>query len=147
MGKEFKNERELYDLGWYRTVESSKFVKDIIITGYVEDEELVEYYKHAKAFVFSSMYEGFGLPVLEAMAMGAPVVVFNNSSIPEVAGDAAVLCNNDKEFVDGIAKIINDEKFRKLLVHKGYNQVKKFSWEKTAKETLKVIEDLGRAKG
>ena len=75
--------------------------------------------------------------------MGAPVVAFNNSSIPEVAGDAAILCSNDKEFEAGIEKIIKDEKYRKSLIQKGYKQVQKFSWEKTAKETLKVIEELG----
>lgn len=142
MGKEFKNERELYDLGWYESVEGSNFLKDIIFTGYVKDEELVEYYKHAKAFVFPSLYEGFGLPVLEAMAMGAPVVAFKNSSITEIAENAALLCKDNKEFIEGVKSLLENNKLRKSLIEKGYKQAKKFSWEKTAKETLKVIEGL-----
>lgn len=146
-GKEFDNKQELNDLGWFEVINKSKYKKDIIYAGYVDDNELNALYKNSKAFVFPSLYEGFGLPVLEAMAMGAPVVAFDNSSIPEVAGDAAILCSNDKEFEAGIEKIVNDSKFRKSLIEKGYKQVQKFSWEKTAKETLKVIEDLGREKG
>ena len=146
-GKEFDNKQELNDLGWFEVINKSKYKKDIIYAGYVDDNELNALYKNSKAFVFPSLYEGFGLPVLEAMAMGAPVVAFDNSSIPEVAGDAAILCSNDKEFEAGIEKIVNDSKFRKSLIEKGYKQVHKFSWEKTAKETLKVIEDLGREKG
>jgi len=145
-GKEFENRQELIDLGWYDAIKDSKYKKDIIHTGYVDDNELNALYKNAKAFVFPSLYEGFGLPVLEAMALGAPVVAFNNSSIPEVAGDAAVLCKNEKEFVEGIKKIVDDKKFTQSLIKKGYKQVKKYSWEKTAKETLKVIEDLGNNK-
>ena len=143
IGKEFDNKEELTDLGWFDAIKESKYREDIICSGYVDDVELSCLYKNAGAFVFPSLYEGFGLPVLEAMAHGTPVVAFNNSSIPEVAGDAAVLCKNDKEFVTGIEKIMSNEKFRKSLIKKGHKQVMKFSWEKTAKQTIKVIEDLG----
>jgi glycosyltransferase involved in cell wall biosynthesis len=64
-----------------------------------------------------------------------------------VAGDAAILCDNQDEFESGLKKLLEDEKFRQSLIEKGYRQVKKFSWQKTAKETLKVIEDLGKEKG
>ena len=143
-GKEFDNIQELTDLGWLDTIKDSKYKEDIIYTGYVDDSVLNALYKNAKVFAFPSLYEGFGLPVLEAMAAGTPVVAFNNSSIPEVAGDAAVLCKNDKEFVAGIEKIIDNEIFRKSLIQKGYKQAVKFSWEKTAKQTLKVLEEFGK---
>jgi glycosyltransferase involved in cell wall biosynthesis len=147
VGKEFDNKQELNDIGWFDTIKKSKYRNDIVITGYLDDDKLLSIYKNAKAFVFPSLYEGFGLPVLEAMNMGAPVVAFNNSSIPEVAGDAAILCDNQDEFESGLKKLLEDEKFRQSLIEKGYRQVKKFSWQKTAKETLKVIEDLGKEKG
>jgi glycosyltransferase involved in cell wall biosynthesis len=143
-GKEFNNKRELTDLGWFDTIKDSKYKEDIIYAGYVDDSVLNALYKNAKVFAFPSLYEGFGLPVLEAMAAGTPVVAFNNSSIPEVAGDAAFLCKNDKEFVAGIEKIIDNEIFRKSLIQKGYKQAVKFSWEKTAKQTLEVLEEFGK---
>jgi glycosyltransferase involved in cell wall biosynthesis len=112
---------------------------------FVANEDLPSLYKNAQCFVLPSLYEGFGLPVLEAMQFGCPVVTSNVSSLPEVGGDAAIYFN--PESVDDIAekidKVVADEKLRTEMTEKGYNQVKKFSWEKTAKETLKVLEDLG----
>ena len=143
-GKEFDNIKEATDLGWLDAIKDSKYKGDIIYPGYVDDSVLNALYKNAKVFAFPSLYEGFGLPVLEAMAAGTPVVAFNNSSIPEVAGDAAVLCKNYKEFVTGIEKIIDNEIFRKSLIQKGYKQAVKFSWDKTAKQTLEVLEELGK---
>lgn len=110
----------------------------------VPDEDLPAFYKNAVCFVLPSLYEGFGLPVLEAMRYGCPVVTSNISSLPEAGGDAALYV--DPLNVDNIRKnlesIINDEKLRKELVEKGYEQVKKFSWEKTARETLSALERL-----
>ena len=95
-----------------------------------------------------SLYEGFGLPVLEAMKFGCPTVISDTSSLPEVGGDAALYF--DPQSVDDIAKkletVISDEKLRTEMIKKGYNQARKFSWEKTAKETLKVLEELGNAR-
>ena len=88
-----------------------------------------------------SLYEGFGLPVLEAMEYGCPVITSNISSLPEAGGDAALYV--DPQSTDDLKKslelVINDKKLREKLIKKGYEQVKKFSWEKTARETLKVI--------
>jgi glycosyltransferase involved in cell wall biosynthesis len=115
---------------------------------FVGDEDLQSLYKNALCFVLPSLYEGFGLPVLEAMKFGCPTVISDTSSLPEVGGDAAVYF--DPQSADDIAeklgKVISDEKLREEMIKKGYNQVKKFSWEKTAKETLKVLEDLGKQK-
>ena len=115
---------------------------------FVSDEDLAQIYKNALCFVLCSLYEGFGLPVLEAMKYGCPVVTSNVSSLPEAGGDAAIYVNPLD--VDDIAKnlelIINPsadgEKLRKELIKKGYEQVKKFSWEKTARETLSVLTKL-----
>ena len=113
---------------------------------FVENKDLPSLYKNALCFVLPSLYEGFGLPVLEAMKFGCPVLTSNVSSLPEAGGDAAIYF--DPTSAEDIAKslqlVINDEGLRKEMIKKGYNQVKKFSWEKTAKETLKVLEALGK---
>lgn len=115
-----------------------KFVHD------VTDEELPGFYKNALMFVLPSLYEGFGLPVLEAMQYGCPVITSNVSSLPEAGGEAVLYV--DPENVDDIAekikKLIDDKNLREDLIEKGYKQVKKFSWEKSARETLAVLEEV-----
>lgn len=110
----------------------------------VQDDELPLFYKNALCFVLPSLYEGFGLPVLEAMQQGCPVITSNISSLPEAGGDAALYV--DPEDVDDIAKkitqLVSSEKLRKEMIEKGKEQVKKFSWEKTARETLDVLEQV-----
>lgn len=112
----------------------------------VSDEDLPGFYKNALCFCLPSLYEGFGLPILEAMQYGCPVATSNVSSLPEAGGDAAVYF--DPENVEDIKKslesIIQSSELRDKLIKKGYEQVKKFSWEKTAKETLKILEEVGR---
>jgi len=105
--------------------------KNIVITDYVSDEDLLSLYNGAYSFVYPSLYEGFGLPVLEAMACGIPVVTSNNSSIPEVAGDAAILINPEdaKDIERGIKIILTDKDLRDIMIEKGYARVKNFSWE------------------
>ena len=113
---------------------------------FVGDEDLISFYKNAKCFVLPSLYEGFGLPVLEAMRQGCPVLISNVSSLPEAGGDAAVYF--DPEDVDDIAskieKVLSDENLQKEMVEKGYNQIKKFSWAQTASKTLEVLEEMGK---
>jgi len=110
----------------------------------VPDGDLPSFYKNAVCFALPSLYEGFGLPVLEAMKYGCPVVTSNVSSLPEAGGDAALYV--DPLSVDDIKKklaaILTDPELRGKLVKKGYDQVKKFSWDKTAKETLRVLENM-----
>ena len=124
--------------------EKSPFKKDIILTGYVSDEELFLLYQNAAAFVFPSFYEGFGLPPLEAMSYGVPVVSSNAASLPEILGDAALYFDskNTEEMADKIAQALFDGDLRKILVEKGKKQVLKYSWQKMAQETLKVYNKI-----
>ena len=109
---------------------------------YVPDEDLPALYKGAKCFVLVSLYEGFGIPALEAMSFGCPVVVSNISSLPEVVGGAGILVDpyNVEDITEGIKKAIKN---RDDLVKKGYKQASNFSWEKTAKKVLAVLEEVG----
>lgn len=123
---------------------SSHDVKDVIITGCVTDEDILSLYKGADLMVYPSLYEGFGLPVIEAMACGVPVVTSNVSSLPEVAGGAALLI--DPYSVAGIAeamhRVLSNRDLRDNLVQKGLRRAEEFSWEKAAQETLKVFEEV-----
>ncbi|MBI1821794.1 MAG: glycosyltransferase family 4 protein [Nitrospirae bacterium] len=121
-----------------------KLGKEICVTGYISNDELRILYSHASCFVFPSIYEGFGMPPLEAMACGTPVICSNVSSLPEVVGEAAITLDpfDVDGFSDSIEKIINNKNLRKEMIEKGYQRVKQFSWEETARKTLRVYEDL-----
>lgn len=110
----------------------------------VTNRELKTIMKNSYGIVYPSLYEGFGLPVLEGFACGVPVIASNNTSIPEVAGDGALLVNpySVDELAGAMIKIIEDEALRNELIQKGYKQLKKFSWEKCAKEHLDVYEKV-----
>lgn len=118
-------------------------LEKVTFLDFVVDEDLPALYKNALFFILPSLYEGFGLPVLEAMKYGCPVITSDVSSLPEAGGEAALYI--DPTDVDDIAKkmllLINDKKLREEMSKKGYEHIKKFSWEKTAKETLKVLEE------
>jgi len=108
--------------------------------GRIDDEELATFYSGAEALIYPSLYEGFGLSIVQAFASGCPVVTSNISSMPEVAGDAAVLV--DPYSVESIAEGIKDAlENREGLIQKGLKRVKEFSWEKTARETLEVYKE------
>jgi glycosyltransferase involved in cell wall biosynthesis len=123
--------------GWGEEIKSVNGVK---LLGFVPDEDLPALYSGAQCFVYPSLYEGFGLPVLEAMASGCPVVTSNVSSLPEVAGAAAVLVNpkSAEEIAEGIKKALKN---CQRLSEKGLTQAKRFTWERTAQETLKVYRE------
>lgn len=117
--------------------------RGVIFLGEVSQEDLVALYSSAEAFVYPSLYEGFGLPILEAFSCGCPVVTSNTSSMPEVAGKAAILVDPIDEL--SIAEGINLALRRKISLSKaGFQRVKKFSWQKTASETLKVYNSFYR---
>lgn len=110
----------------------------------LSDSELFEAYKYSTVFVYPSIYEGFGLPVLEAMACGTPVLAHNGSSIPEVAGNAAMLIDmrNPEECLRGLQKLLSDKDLRDHYIAAGRERVKSFSWEKTAAQTLDVYKSV-----
>jgi len=117
---------------------------DIEFLGWVSEEEKIKLYNLADIFVFPSYYEGFGLPPLEAMACGCPVITSNTSSLPEVVGDAGIMVNpND---IDGLAnamyEVLTTDSLRQDMIKKGLERVKLFSWERTAKETYAVYAEI-----
>jgi glycosyltransferase involved in cell wall biosynthesis len=117
------------------------------ILDYVPQAHLAGLYSGAQVFVFPSLYEGFGFPVLEAMACGTPVVCSNTSSLPEVAGEAALaVAPLDTEAMSAaIGRVLDDPSLRAALVAKGLAQVQRFSWARAAAETLQVLEQAARA--
>ncbi len=116
------------------------------LTGYLPDNDLAALLSGAVAFVFPSLYEGFGLPVLEAMACGTPVVCSQCSSLPEVAGDAALLVDPlDLEAITAaLVRIVGDESLRRELVQRGFQQAQQFSWRRCAQEALAALEEAYR---
>jgi glycosyltransferase involved in cell wall biosynthesis len=124
--------------------EARRLGERIQFTGHVADDELFQYVAHADALVLPSLYEGFGLPPLEAMACSCPVIVSNAASLPEVCGDAALYCdpNDPSDIADKIQQLMRDPKLRDELRAKGLEQARKFSWDKCARETLDVIKHV-----
>ncbi len=118
----------------------------VTFTGYVPDADLPALLSGALAFVYPSLHEGFGFPVLEAMACGAPVVCADTSSLPEVAGDAALRVDplDVEALAEALGRVATDEKLRTDLIRRGFEQVQRFSWQRCARETLAVLEDVGR---
>lgn len=114
--------------------------------GFVPIETLRVFYQSAAAFVFPSLYEGFGLPPLEAMACGTPVICSHVSALPEVVGDAAHIVNPENVFdiARGMREVLIDRQLRGTLVQKGFEQLKRFSWEQTAREVLKTYGEVGQ---
>lgn len=118
----------------------------VVCLGRVSRDDLRVLYSHADLFVFPSLYEGFGMPVLEAMACGAPVITSSTTALREIAGDAAILVDpEDSEALgDAIVRVLSDASLRGMLRSKGFQRVKQFTWEETARRTLAVYRDLCR---
>jgi glycosyltransferase involved in cell wall biosynthesis len=132
-----------------RTVIKSGVQNDVRFLGFVPIEVLRIFYDVAEVFVFPSLYEGFGLPPLEAMAHGTPVVTANTSSLPEVVGNAAVLVNPENVFdiMRALHKVLLDQPLREKLKQRGYEQVQRFSWEASVQRILNVYREVaGEAK-
>jgi len=112
--------------------------------GFIPENKLNEFYNSLDVFVFPSFYEGFGLPVLEAMACGVPIITSNVSSMPELVGASGRFINtkNSNEVVNEIIQIFKDESLKEDLHKKGLNRAKEFTWEKCAKEHLKIYAEL-----
>ena len=112
----------------------------------VSDKDLPEFYKNAECFMLPSLYEGFGLPILEAMKYGCPVLTSDISSLPEAGGEAAVYFDpyDVNDMADKIKKVLEDESLRAKMKKEGFKQIKKFSWEKSAGEVLKILESVAK---
>lgn len=115
----------------------------IIMTGYIKNEDLPYLMAGTKVLVLPSLYEGFGIPALEAMACGVPVVVSNNSSLPEVVGNAGILVDpyDIGEISSGIENLLFDQARREKCIERGLERVKMFSWEKSAEKILEVLKE------
>lgn len=128
----------------HRRATESTYGKDIIFTGYVSNEVLAALYERCLVFVYPSLYEGFGLPVLEAMACGAPVITSDRSSLPEVAGNAAVLVDpfSIEDIRTAIQNVVSNAAFREELRKKGKERADNFSWKRTASMTLDLYRQV-----
>jgi glycosyltransferase involved in cell wall biosynthesis len=127
-----------------REVEALGLSDKVYFTGFIAGERLVLLYNGASALVLPSLYEGFGFPLLEAMACGTPVVCARSASVPEIAGDAALYFNptDANELTQALSGVLGDQAMAKKLREKGFKQAAKFSWEKTARETLEVYKEV-----
>ena len=136
-------------LGWnhdaiQQAAQESKYCDDILFTGYVSIEKKRSLYQYADAFVFPSVYEGFGIPPLEAMSFGCPVVCADAASLPEVAGDAAEYVDpaDSEQIAEGIFRVISDREYVRSLIQNGYERVKKFTWEESAQRFVKECKSV-----
>jgi glycosyltransferase involved in cell wall biosynthesis len=129
-----------------RAVIQSRVEHAVRFLGFVPFETLRYFYESAEAFAFPSLYEGFGLPPLEAMASGTPVVTSQVSSLPEVVGDAAILVNPENvfEIARGIKEVLVDRDLRQQLICRGREHAARYSWNRTAQEVLEIYRDVGR---
>jgi glycosyltransferase involved in cell wall biosynthesis len=139
--------------GWkYKQIQETlakySLENEVIFPGYLKDDELRKTYKLAKVFVFPSLYEGFGIPPLEAMASGCPVVSSNVASLPEVVQEAGMLVDprNPYKFAEAVSSIIENEQIRESLIERGYQQADKFHWKQSAKKAVEVFNSLANEK-
>ncbi|WP_129595740.1 glycosyltransferase family 4 protein [Anaerophilus nitritogenes] len=148
--KAYKHLKEKYEIqeklvvigkAWKNS--NSQLDNDVIFTGYIDESDLPIIYSGATLFVYPSLYEGFGLPPLEAMACGVPVVTSYATSIPEIVGDAAILVDptDEKSISEAICQGLNNEFYRHELILQGYEQVEKYTWERTIRELEKVYKE------
>lgn len=134
----------------FGTVEKLGLEQDVIFTGYAPGEDLPGLYNAADLFVYPSFYEGFGIPPLEAMASGTPVITSNSSSLPEVVGNGGILVDphNIDEMAKAMHEVLTNRALREGLIQKGKERARLFSWEKMARETLRVYDEVcGVGKG
>jgi glycosyltransferase involved in cell wall biosynthesis len=130
----------------YKEVKDKNLLDDVVFLDYVSDDALPLLFKGAEIFIFPSLYEGFGLPALEAMSLGVPTIVSNASSLPEVVSDGAIIVDpkDPQGLAQAIVSLLKDEDLRKKLSQKGIERSQSFSWRKTAEETLEVYLEVYR---
>jgi glycosyltransferase involved in cell wall biosynthesis len=123
----------------------AELINKIILTGYVVNTDLPAIYSQCEIFLYPSLRESFGIPMLEAMACGAPVITSNTSSMPEVAGEGAIIIDpfNPMEITSAMIQLINDNNLRMEIIRKGFEQSAKFSWKAMAKNVLEIYKEVG----
>lgn len=123
---------------------SDRKIQNVIFGGFIPDENLAMIYRESELYVFPSLYEGFGIPPLEAMNEGVPVISSEHPCMREVLGDAAFYfdATNAQNIADAIIEVVNNQELRQKLISKGREQVKKYSWEKMARETLEIYDNF-----
>ncbi len=138
--------------GWnYQSIDETlkhyQLQNDVILTGYLPIEDIKKLYHLAKAFVFPSLYEGFGIPPLEAMASGCPVVASNVSSLPEVVGEAGLLVDpqNAYKIAEAVISLIGNEEARHMFIERGKKQAEKFNWTSSAQKALQAFQLIGNS--
>jgi glycosyltransferase involved in cell wall biosynthesis len=146
-GGQFVDEKKVETKMIRKKLKELNLTDSVEFPGFVEQKELIKLYRHALVFVYPSYYEGFGFPVLEAMADGTPVVTSRVSSLPEVGGDAVIYVNpfDATSIATGILEVLHYDTVQyHSQVQKGFEQSRKFSWEKCARETLAVLKSVAK---
>lgn len=135
--------------GWledpiYAAIETTQMKQHVHFIGYAEEKDLPSLYSAAECVVFPSLYEGFGFPVLEGMACGTPVITSNVSSLPEVAGDAALMIDpyDVEALTDAIQKVLDNSDLRAQMIQRGFEQAKLFTWERSARELRQIYDKV-----
>lgn len=128
----------------FELIETLGLQEEVIFVGYVSENDITKYYNAADLFVYPSLYEGFGMPPLEAMACGTPVVTSNVTSLPEVVADSAITIDphDIDAFVDAMYNVLTDEKLRETMISKGLKRAQLFNWERSAEEMRRIYEQL-----
>jgi len=136
--------------GWqftdiFKTVQELHLQNEVIFTGFIPYEDLPGLYNAAELFVFPSIYEGFGIPALEAMACGIPVITSNSSSLPEIVGETGVMVDpyNLEQLAHSMKEVLTDESYKKEIIKNGLQRANLFSWKRCAEETLDVYHEIG----
>jgi alpha-1,3-rhamnosyl/mannosyltransferase len=136
--------------GWRNQAIKTKITElvqqgEVIHLGYISNEDLPYLFSGARGFVFVPFYEGFGLPPLEAMASGIPVLTTHVSSIPEVVGNAALLVdpNNTEAIQNGLVRLLSDDDWRKVAIQQGLKRAKLFSWTRCIQQTIDIYQKIG----
>ena len=129
-------------------IDNSALIERIVLTGYVVNTDLPAIYCQSELFLYTSLRESFGIPMLEAMACGVPVITSNTSSMPEVAGDAALLVDpfNPEEITGAMIRLMKDPELKHDLVNKGFIRSEKFSWKSMAENVLEIYREIGKTK-
>jgi len=128
------------------SIEKLGIKDDVLFTGWVPQAELPAFYSLADSFILPAFYEGFGLPVVEALACGCPTIVSGTGALPEVAGNAAVFVDphDPEEIADAIVRVASDEALRNELRSRGFERAKRYDWDEVARQTLTVLRQVAR---